>query len=487
MKDKPKYDLSDALPDDPDEVERQIEYWMSCQNAGEAGSNWEVWVQNKLEQLRWKEQKLLRSAKSEAVEVKIHAGLPVIFLSCGQYDPKEKQLGNQVKAMLEKSGCLEVYFAENQSTFEGLTQNILSALNRCVGFIGILHHRGQVIAFGKTTIRASVWIEQEIAIAAFIEHVLARKIKVQLYIEHGIALEGMREKLLLNPLVFGNNEEVLAHLGGNVDKWVSLKATTPASMMAFDQKVKTEKHDFYARTRGGRDGNQVVRSETHLWAFVSPFNFKVIELDVNFTWEFLPLLYRYFWGHHRLADSQGKQPEVNIFPDGSREFFLPILSHNEERRWKVAGTGEVGFVTQAVWRLDNGPQKMWSAYDLALDLLSLLALCKEFWASHACSGDGRIYVELRVGDAGLARESTGFPALFYQWGKPLVLEEAAIHPTADPRRYASAQTDFDLGASAHGAGDVVARLMNALLAGLGHQVGIKVLKRNLTSMYQPPF
>lgn len=53
---------------------------------------------------------------------------------------------------------------------------MLGALKRCVGFIGIMHHRGTVeTPSGKVT-RASVWIEQEIAIALFIEHVMGRKI-----------------------------------------------------------------------------------------------------------------------------------------------------------------------------------------------------------------------------------------------------------------------------------------------------------------------
>ena len=66
-----KYDLSNPLPESLEEVERQIEYWMSRQNEGEAGSNWEYSVGNKLKQLGWKQQQLLRSsavAERQAVD-----------------------------------------------------------------------------------------------------------------------------------------------------------------------------------------------------------------------------------------------------------------------------------------------------------------------------------------------------------------------------------------------------------------------------------
>jgi len=53
-------------------------------------------------------------------------------------------LGKRVKEFLERDGYVEVYFAEYQSTFEAFTKNILGALNRCIGFIGIMHHRGEV-------------------------------------------------------------------------------------------------------------------------------------------------------------------------------------------------------------------------------------------------------------------------------------------------------------------------------------------------------
>jgi len=148
---------------------------------------------------------------------------PTVFISCGQYTNAERELGRNVCELFRKQTRLEPYFAQNQTTFSALTENVLGALNRCVGFIGIMHHRGSVETPKGKIIRASVWIEQEIAIAAFIQHILERKIEVQLYIQKEIALEGMREKLLLNPEEFANENEVLAHLKRNIERWKKLE------------------------------------------------------------------------------------------------------------------------------------------------------------------------------------------------------------------------------------------------------------------------
>jgi hypothetical protein len=103
---------------------------------------------------------------------------PLIFISCGQSTDQEKKLGKAVVAIVRGFG-FEPYFAETQSSLNGLHENILNKLNDCAGLISIMHDRGRVSGLGGTThTRGSVWIEQEIAIAAFITHTLKRKIEV---------------------------------------------------------------------------------------------------------------------------------------------------------------------------------------------------------------------------------------------------------------------------------------------------------------------
>ncbi|HLI30690.1 MAG TPA: hypothetical protein VKV79_06285 [Terriglobia bacterium] len=143
----------------------------------------------------------------------------LVFISCGQCTEEETNLGEQVARLIEEQTGLQSYFAQNQCTLEDLTTNILGALSRSTHFIGIIHHRGRVDTHDGQITRASVWIEQEIAIAAFIVHILKRHIGVQLYVQRGISLEGMREKLALNPLEFDKNQEVLDDLKHALAHW----------------------------------------------------------------------------------------------------------------------------------------------------------------------------------------------------------------------------------------------------------------------------
>jgi hypothetical protein len=60
------------------------------------------------------------------------------------------------------------FFADEQSDLNGLHENIMGALERAVDFIAVMHSRGEVVIPGRNTsllTRASVWVEQEIAIA----------------------------------------------------------------------------------------------------------------------------------------------------------------------------------------------------------------------------------------------------------------------------------------------------------------------------------
>ncbi len=132
-----------------------------------------------------------------------HESDPIVFVSCGQYTDEEKALGRALVELInEKLSPCKGYFADNQNSLEGLSRNILGALNRCVGFVAVMHKRGTVTTPSGSRIRASVWIEQELAIAAFITQALGRRIAVVAYTEKGIRREGVREQLHLNPVDF---------------------------------------------------------------------------------------------------------------------------------------------------------------------------------------------------------------------------------------------------------------------------------------------
>jgi hypothetical protein len=109
---------------------------------------------------------------------------------------------------------VEAYFADDQSSVEGLSSNILSALYRAAGFICVMHRRGNIeTPENKIVTRASVWIEQEVAIVAFITHVLGRSIPMFFYKHEEVSLEGIRSVLMMNPRVqFTDELQVLEDL-----------------------------------------------------------------------------------------------------------------------------------------------------------------------------------------------------------------------------------------------------------------------------------
>src|SRR6267154_6203327 len=150
----------------------------------------------------------------------------LVFISCGQVTDQEKKLGADVCSLVKLLTPHEPYFAEQESSLEAFTQNILGSLDRAVALIAIMHPRGKVAFPDRSEhIRASVWIEQEIAIAAYITQLLRRPLKVAAYSHADIRREGMRQQLPLNPILFTNDQEVLDHLRGILPSWKELRAS----------------------------------------------------------------------------------------------------------------------------------------------------------------------------------------------------------------------------------------------------------------------
>jgi len=135
---------------------------------------------------------------------------PLVFISCGQYTEKERQLGRDLATKVNQLTSYEGYFAENQNSLIGLSNHIFHALDKCAAFVAVMHHRGEVETLGGNKhSRGSVWIEQEIGIAAFLTATRKRDIPVVFYVQKGIKREGVREQLKLNPIEFSEESQVL--------------------------------------------------------------------------------------------------------------------------------------------------------------------------------------------------------------------------------------------------------------------------------------
>ncbi|HXH38759.1 MAG TPA: hypothetical protein VNN08_09045 [Thermoanaerobaculia bacterium] len=144
---------------------------------------------------------------------------PIIFVSCGQFNDDEKSLGKAVCQLINSETAYEPYFAEQQNTFDGLINNVFGALARASALVAIMHHRGDVNTPAGVVTRGSVWVEQEVAIGAFVHHVLKRPLEVALYLQRGISLEGARQQLLLGPTNFDTSSDVLGDLQHRLKSW----------------------------------------------------------------------------------------------------------------------------------------------------------------------------------------------------------------------------------------------------------------------------
>jgi hypothetical protein len=147
---------------------------------------------------------------------------PHIFVSCGQRTEEEKRLGDAICQAIRDHGVFDCFFAEAQHSLNGLHENILDALTKSDGFITVMHRRGNV-SYGpdkhEPLDRASVWIEQEIAIAAYIQRTAKIDLLTAAYIEKGVGREGLRELLHLNPVEFTSSDQIITDLKAKLNMW----------------------------------------------------------------------------------------------------------------------------------------------------------------------------------------------------------------------------------------------------------------------------
>lgn len=179
-----------------------------------------------------------------------------VFISCGQYTDEEKELGKRVSDLVTNNTAFEGYFAQAQTTLETLSENILRRLYESVGLILIMHHRGKIE--GRNTIRASVWIEQEIAIATLMQQVLGRPLHVALFIQRGIVLEGIRQQIQLNAVEFTSGDEVIARLRKILPTW-----REPLYIGDEERQKMADSVMLSIKTDSGHHRNYTIRIENH--------------------------------------------------------------------------------------------------------------------------------------------------------------------------------------------------------------------------------
>jgi hypothetical protein len=202
----------------------------------------------------------------------------LVFISCGQCPGEETALGKAVVELVNGTPGLKAYFAENQASVAGVAEHILKALDRAAGFIAIMHHRGEVTTPSGTHTRASVWIEQEIAIVSFLQATREGDIPIAAYAQKGIHREGLRDKIMLNPVSFTTNSEVLADLRRVLPTWSTEPSRPPGPRVHVDvAREKDERasnayvHQYYTKITIRNDGKKAIRNYVAVLLFPRQF------------------------------------------------------------------------------------------------------------------------------------------------------------------------------------------------------------------------
>jgi hypothetical protein len=218
-----------------------------------------------------------------------------VFISCGQFTPQEKQLGKDIVALIRSSTELTPFFAEEVHDLNGLDSNILAALHDCVAFITVMHPRGEIIQPGGLKfVRASTWIEQEIAIATYIQRTEQRSLPIIAFIHKTIGLEGIRTLIHLNPIKFSNESEILAQLPTYLDQWKSLKPSgVELKMVSHVAKAESD--------------HPIRKLEISLWNHT---NKRISDYDIEVR---MPSGILTHWAAHFPAERPCNEPGIRVF------------------------------------------------------------------------------------------------------------------------------------------------------------------------------
>lgn len=201
----------------------------------------------------------------------------LVFVSCGQVTDQEKELGNTLVRLVEELPGVKAFFAQNVESLDGLSENIFDAIKRSSAFIAIMHRRGTVKGrpADPERTRASVWIEQEIAIAAFLRRTSGVDLPVATYIQRGISLEGVREKLILNPFQFDSEDQIVADLRAKIKGWdLKAPAMGPNVTLTIEQENKEtapSRHLYCLKVMMKNTGTTVITDFIARADFPAPF------------------------------------------------------------------------------------------------------------------------------------------------------------------------------------------------------------------------
>ena len=133
-----------------------------------------------------------------------------VFISCGQLKEHEKRAGTEIVAHFESRG-FETYFADRVHSAQGLTESIFEALRESEYFV-FVNFRRERLGWKKRW-RGSLFVNQEIAIATFLE------IPTIGFVETGVVREGVADYHIHNAVEFSDAAEIAENLAELSADW----------------------------------------------------------------------------------------------------------------------------------------------------------------------------------------------------------------------------------------------------------------------------
>ncbi len=135
-------------------------------------------------------------------------GTKTIFISCGQKEESEREVGERFRGVVNADPRLEGFYAEHGGTGEGLFGRILDALKACSGAVFVVHGREEIPGLGDRNKRASLWVGQELAILAYRRQSLHHDVPILLFLDEKVSREGMLGQLSFQPHPLSNLEDM---------------------------------------------------------------------------------------------------------------------------------------------------------------------------------------------------------------------------------------------------------------------------------------
>lgn len=133
-----------------------------------------------------------------------------VFISCGQRSDKEKQLGFACREYFKSRG-FATYLAEKAHSLEALTEDIFQHLRNSEYAVFIDCEREKL---SPGNFRGSVFVNQELAIAAFLPIEESR-----VFHEKRVVPEGVAKHLIAKPIHFSDEQEFLGKLDEETNEW----------------------------------------------------------------------------------------------------------------------------------------------------------------------------------------------------------------------------------------------------------------------------